>query len=75
MLEGTELPRPAFGVSTSQPCQQGERIFRDLGRNYGLSDRFFSLQTPAVGAHDTLAVEHLAEELERSSNSWKRRSI
>ena len=66
VLEGTELPRPAFGVSTSQPCQQGERIFRDLGRNYGLSDRFFSLQTPAVGAHDTLAVEHLAEELERS---------
>lgn len=66
VLEGSSLPRPAFGVSTSQPCQQGERIFRDLGRNYGLSDRFFSLQTPAVGAQDTLAVEHLAEELERA---------
>lgn len=31
VLEGVQLPAPAFGVSTSQPCQQGERIFRDPG--------------------------------------------
>ncbi len=66
VLEGVELPTPDFGVSTSQPCQQGERVFHDLGRNYGLSDRFFSLQTPATGAQDEVAVEHLAQELERS---------
>lgn len=64
VLEGTELPHPAFGVSTSQPCQQGERIFRDLVRTYGIEDRFFSLQTPPT--EDGNAVEHLAEELERS---------
>ncbi|MEI3003723.1 MAG: hypothetical protein V8T87_03775, partial [Victivallales bacterium] len=29
-FEGSDLPRPDFGVSTSQPCQQGERIFQDL---------------------------------------------
>ena len=67
VLEGVQLPAPAFGVSTSQPCQQGERIFRDLARTYGASDKFFSLQTPAVGeAEGDITLEHLAEELERS---------
>ncbi len=64
VLEGVELPPAAFGVSTSQPCQQGERIFRDLVRTYGIEDRFFSLQTPPN--EDGNAVEHLAEDLERS---------
>ncbi len=67
VLEGVELPAPRFGVSTSQPCQQGERIFRDLARSYGVGDRFFSLQTPAVEDKEGHAsLEHLAEELERS---------
>ncbi len=66
VLEGVELPKPAFGVSTSQPCQQGERIFRDLGRTYGLEKRFFSLQTPATADGFEMSVEHLAEELERA---------
>ncbi len=63
-LEGMELPPPAFGVSTSQPCQQGERIFRDLVRTYGIEDRFFSLQTPPHA--DAAAIEYVAAELERS---------
>lgn len=66
-LEGVKLPAPAFGVSTSQPCQQGERIFRDLARTYGISNKFFSLQTPADGdSEEDVTIEHLAEELERS---------
>ncbi len=63
-LEGVELPKPVFGVSTSQPCQQGERIFRDLARTYGAEDNFFSLHTPpTLSGH---AIEHVAEELERA---------
>ncbi|MBR2428080.1 MAG: 2-hydroxyacyl-CoA dehydratase [Lentisphaeria bacterium] len=64
VLEGSELPQAQFGVSTSQPCQQGERVFRDLVRTYGIEDRFFSLQTPPN--EDGNAVEHLAEDLERA---------
>lgn len=64
VLEGIELPPPAFGVSTSEPCQQGERIFRDLSREYNFTDRFYSLNTPAT--HDDLAVEQIAEGLEQS---------
>ncbi len=48
VLEGIDLPRPAFCLSTSQPCQQGERIFRDLIRDYGLDDAFYSLNTPST---------------------------
>ncbi len=66
VLEGVDLPKPVFGVSTSQPCQQGERIFRDLARTYGVEDRFFSLQTPAVGETGEQTIEHLAAGLERS---------
>ena len=65
VLEGVELPKAAFAVSTSQPCQQGERIFRDIARSCGIERNFFSLQTPAVG-DDPLSIEHLAEELEHS---------
>ncbi len=64
VLEGSKLPKPDFGVSTSQPCQQGERIFRDLVRSYGVEDRFFSLQTPPN--EDGNAVENLASDLERA---------
>ncbi len=64
VLEGMDLPKPAFGVSTSQPCQQGERIFRDLVRTYGVEDRFFSLQTPPYA--DDAGIEYVAAELERS---------
>ena len=63
-LEGMELPKASFCVSTSQPCQQGERIFRDLVRDSGMADRFYSLQTPPN--EDGQSVEHLAADLERS---------
>ena len=66
VLEGSRLPTPAAVISTSQPCQQGERIFRDLARDYNVSDRLFSLHTPAIGGLCDSNVEHLAEELERS---------
>ena len=67
VLEGVKLPRPRAVVSTSQPCQQGERIFRDLTRSTGLGeDGFLSLHTPAVGGASDNNVEHLADELERS---------
>lgn len=62
VLEGMDLPRPSFGVSTSQPCQQGERIFRDLARSYGIEDKFFSLQTPV--SYSEPAVEQMAQGLE-----------
>ncbi|MDD3154283.1 MAG: BadF/BadG/BcrA/BcrD ATPase family protein [Victivallaceae bacterium] len=64
VLEGVPLPEPAYGVSTSQPCQQGERVFRDLARSYGIEDRFFSLNTPFSDIGNSL--EHVAEDLERS---------
>ncbi len=63
-LEGIELPEPAFGISTSQPCLQGERIFRDLIRDYGKEDSFFSLHTPVI--NDENAVEHVADDLEKA---------
>ena len=66
VLEGSKLPMPAAVISTSQPCQQGERIFRDLARDYNVDDRLFSLHTPANGGLSPSNIEHLAEELERS---------
>lgn len=64
VLEGIQLPKPAFSVSTSQPCQQGERIFRDLVGTYDRDENFFSLHTPlSQGEH---GVELLAGELERA---------
>ncbi|MDD3885237.1 MAG: 2-hydroxyacyl-CoA dehydratase [Victivallaceae bacterium] len=66
VLEGVPLPKPDFCVSTAQPCQQGERIFRDLARAYGINDNFFSLPTPPNDENSGMTVEHLAEELERS---------
>ena len=68
VLEGVELPKPACVVSTSQPCQQGERIFRDLARNYDIENNIYSLHTPAAGGDCDANVEVLAGELERAVN-------
>ena len=66
VLEGVKLQTPELVVSTSQPCQQGERVFRDLARNYGVEDRCISLQTPAAGGCCDFNVEQLASEFERA---------
>ena len=65
VLEGSKLPRPDFAVSTSQPCQQGERIFADLARQYGFSDRIYSMNTP-INMADSNSVETIAEGLEKA---------
>lgn len=65
ILEGLPLEKPDFVVSTSQPCQQGERIFADLVDDYGIPDRFFSLHTP-INKESPNAVETIAEGLARS---------
>lgn len=65
VLEGIELNPPGFAVSTSQPCQQGERIFQDLARQYHFTDKFYSLHTP-VNMNDENAVETIAEGLQKS---------
>ena len=64
VLEGMDLPHPDFGVSTSQPCQQGERIFKDLVRSYGVEENFYSLHTPI--SRDDKAIEQIASGLEHS---------
>jgi len=64
VLEGAVLPKPDFAVSTSEPCQQGERIFADLARTYGFQDKFYSLHTPI--SHDENAIETIAQGLEHS---------
>ncbi len=64
VLEGMDLPQPAAGVSTSQPCQQGERILRDLVVSNGKEDSFYSLNTPIDMGPS--AVEDLAADIERS---------
>ena len=67
VLEGMQLEKPAFAVSTSQPCQQGERIFADLADTYGFEEDYYSLQTPLTNVEDNgLAVEQIAEGLDRS---------
>ena len=65
ILEGFQHEKPDFAVTTSQPCQQGERIFADLAQDYGFEDRFYSLNTP-VSADSDNAVEQVAEGLEES---------
>ena len=72
VLEGIDLPKADFCFSTSQPCQQGERIFRDLVRTAGIEDRFISLQTPPN--MDGNGVEHLAEDLERSVSELEKKT-
>ncbi|MCP4177916.1 MAG: hypothetical protein GY756_09130 [bacterium] len=63
-LEGIDLPEPSFVLSTSQPCLQGERVFRDLIRGFKKEELFYSLHTPTTS--DENAVEHLAADLEKS---------
>jgi len=47
VLEGDEkLPKPTFAVTTTEPCQQGERIFSDLVRDNDLENKYYTLHTP-----------------------------
>ena len=62
VLEGTPLEKPDFVVSTSQPCQQAERVFDDLVEEYGIPDRLFSLHTP-INKRSPNAVEVIADGL------------
>ena len=71
MLEGMDLDKPDFAVSTSQPCQQGERVFADLVREHGVPDRFYSLQTP-INANSRRAVDMIADGLEESVSLMER---
>lgn len=64
VLEGIEVPKPVFGLSTSQPCLQGERIFHDLIRSYNMEDKFYSLHTPIK--YSETSVEHMAADMERA---------
>ena len=65
MLEGMKLEKPDFVVSTSQPCQQAERVFEDLVNEYGCPDRLYSLQTP-IKRQSAHSVEMMAEGLAES---------
>ncbi len=65
VLEGVPLEKPDFVVSTSQPCQQAERIFEDLVTDYGVPGRLFSLHTP-INKSTPNAVEVIAEGLAES---------
>ena len=62
MLEGMKLEKPDFVISTSQPCQQAERVFEDLVNEYECPDRLYSLQTP-IKRQSAHAVEMMAEGL------------
>ncbi|GEM_PF-78226 len=65
VLEGDEkLPTPDFAVTTTEPCQQGERIFADLVRDYNLENKYYTLHTPyKLSEH---SVEQLAGGLRES---------
>ena len=65
VLEGLPMEKPDFVVSTSQPCQQAERIFSDLVEDQGIPERFYSLHTP-INADTPRAVEVIAEGLEKA---------
>jgi len=65
VLEGLPLEKPDFVVSTSQPCQQAERIFSDLVEDMGVPERMYSLHTP-INADTPRAVEVIAEGLEKA---------
>lgn len=64
ILEGIDLPAPDFALSTSQPCVQGDRIFRDLIRSNDYDARSYILQTPT--RNDDFSVSMMAEELRKS---------
>ena len=65
MLEGMELEKPDYVVSTMQPCQQAERVFADLVREHNIPDRLYSLQTP-INGNSRNAVEMMADGLAES---------
>ena len=57
VLEGDEsLPHADFTVTTSQPCQQGERIFADLVRSNCSSKNFYTLHTPSRGGETAVKI-------------------
>ena len=62
VLEGLDLPRPDFAVSTSEPCQQGERIIQDLCDSH--NSGFYSLSCP--NELNEYSVETLAQDIEKS---------
>ena len=63
VLEGDDrLPKPQFVVSTSEPCQQAERVLADLVRDLGCSDRYHLVHTPIH--HDEASVEAIAAGLQ-----------
>ncbi len=65
VLEGDDkLPKPDFVVSTSEPCQQGERVMADLVRDRGGLDRYHLLHTPLC--HNERSIETIAAGLEAS---------
>jgi predicted CoA-substrate-specific enzyme activase len=65
VLEGDDrLPKPDFVVGTSEPCQQGERVFADLVRDLGCLDRYHLLSTPI--RQDDSSIENIAAGLEAS---------
>jgi len=65
VLEGDEkLPKPDFALTTTEPCQQGERIFADLVRDYNLEDKYYTLHTPYK--YNERAIEEMATGLEES---------
>lgn len=71
VLEGDEfLPKADFAVTTTEPCQQGERIFADLVRTHNVRDRYYTLHTPFH--HDENAVEQIAEGLAASVRQMER---
>ena len=65
VLEGLPMEKPDFVVSTSQPCQQAERVFTDLVEDLGIPERQYSLHTP-INTDTPNAVEVIAEGLEKA---------
>ena len=65
VLEGdANLPKPDFAVTTTEPCQQGERIFADLVRDYNLENNYYTLHTPYK--YTERSIEELAAGLKES---------
>jgi len=71
VLEGDEkLPKPDFAVTTTEPCQQGERIFADLVRSYELGDKYYTLHTPYK--YNEQSIEQLAAGLKESVKAMEK---
>ena len=54
-MEGLNLEKPAFAVSTSQPCQQGERIFADLATDYDFEENYGAFEERAIAWESSTA--------------------